>query len=660
MERLREEIREHDRLYYVEAAPEISDLEYDRLLEQLRKLETQHPDLITPDSPTQRVGDAPVDHLPSVQHLVPMLSIDNTYSLAELTKFGERVVKRLPDERLEWVVELKIDGVAVSLLYEDGLLTRAATRGDGRTGDDVTHNIRTVMDVPLRLTGEQLPQRLEVRGEIYITNSDLVVLNELQQQRGEPSFANPRNTAAGAVRMLDSRIVAERKLRIFCHGVGESVGLSCNNHMDFLAEIRGYGLPPTPHVECFTTFEAVLAHCESVVQRLHELDFEVDGLVIKVNQFQPRELLGATTKSPRWAVAYKWEKYEATTRLNSIRVQVGKSGAITPVAELEPVELAGTTVSRASLHNAEEVARKDVREGDLVVVEKAGKIIPHIVRVEKHARQGRPRRYRFPEDCPECGSQLIQDEGGVYIRCPNVSCPAQLKERIRYFASRSAMDIEGLGDKLVDQLVTQGLVKSFGDLYRLTVDDLQGLERMGQRSSQKLVAAIAASKERGLERLLTGLAVRHVGTRVANLLAAAFPSMDALQAAEAEDLAGVDEVGPTIAESVYVFLQSQHGKSAIDDLRALGLKLDAIGAQRSGGALEGKTIVVTGTLENLSRQEAKALIEQHGGRAASSVSAKTDFVVAGSKAGSKLTKAQDLGISVLNEEQFQQLLKNSE
>ncbi len=654
---LRETIRHHDRKYYVEAEPEISDLEYDRLLERLKKLESEHPELVTPDSPTQRVGGQPVEGLEPVEHRVPMLSIDNTYSLDELRKYGERTAKLLAGESIEWVVELKIDGVAVSLVYEDGLLVRAVTRGNGRVGDDVTHNVRTVGDVPLRLAGERPPAVLEVRGEVYMANSDLVRLNEVQEEKGLPPFANTRNVTAGSIRMLDPRICARRRLRFFGHGVGLVEGLKARKHTEFLDELRAYGLPATPHVECFQSFPAAVEHCEALIERLHELDFEIDGLVLKVNRFDQRERLGATSKSPRWLIAYKFEKYEGTTRLNAIRVQVGKSGAVTPVAELEPVELAGTTVSRASLHNADEIERKDVRPGDVVVVEKAGKIIPHVVRVEKHERRGEPPKFAFPDQCPECGTKLVKDEGGVYIRCPNLQCPAQVKERIRYFASRNAMDVEGLGDKLVDQLVGRGLVRSYGDLYRLELDDLMGLERMGRKSSENLLAGIEASKERGLARLINGLAIRHVGARVAAVLAERFGSIDALLEASVEQLSATAEVGPIIAQSVYDHLHGELGRRTIADLRSLGVKMTATGADEAGPrVLEGKTLVVTGALQRYTRDEIQELIARHGGRSASSVSKKTDYVVAGEKAGSKLSKARDLGVPVLTEDQFESLL----
>jgi len=659
IERLRDEIRLHDRKYYVEAAPEISDTDYDRLIDRLKKLEATHPELITADSPTQRIGDQPVDDLTSITHRAPMLSIENTYSVEELREYGQRIAKLLPDETIEWVVELKIDGVAVSMLYEQGRLVYGASRGNGLVGDDVTHNLRTVLGVPLRLSGKQPPAEMEVRGEVYMTNADLASLNQEQDRKGEKLYANSRNVAAGTIRLLDPRVCAERKLRLFCHGVGVTEGLRATTHMEFLQEIREYGLPATPMVECFASFEAAIEHCEALIERLHELDFEIDGLVLKVNRFDQRARLGSTSKSPRWLIAYKFEKYEATTGVEQIRVQVGKTGAITPVADLQPVELAGTTVSRASLHNADEVARKDVRVGDVVVVEKAGKVIPHIVRVEKHLRTKDLPPFEFPTHCPECGTAVVKDEGGVYIRCPNPACPAQVKERIRYFASRNAMDIEGLGDKLVEQLVTAGLVRNYGDLYRLTEEQLTDLERMGKKSAKNLIDGVAASRGRGLAKLLNALAIRHVGARVATLLAEQFGSIEALRTATEEELGEVNEIGPIIAKSVYEFLHSEAGQQTIDDLVALGIDMTASLAARkeaATGPLAGKTLVVTGTLPTYGREEIEALIAELGGRAASSVSKKTDYVVAGEKAGSKLDKAQKLGVQVLTEAEFNALI----
>ena len=657
VESLRDEIRHHDRKYFVEAAPVISDLEYDRLIHRLREIEAKYPDLQTPDSPTQRVGEQPVENLESIEHRVPMLSIDNTYSEAEVRKYADRIGKLLPGETIEWVVELKIDGVAATVIYEQGVLTQALTRGNGIVGDNITHNIRTVKDVPLRLSGKSIPELLEVRGEIYMKNSDLVKLNRQQEQQGETVFANTRNVTAGSIRLLDPRKCAQRPLHIFCHGVGETDKLRAKTHMEFLAELRNLGLPATPYVECFDSIDQVLVHCDQLVSTLHTLDFEVDGLVIKVNRFDQRVRLGSTAKSPRWVIAYKFEKYEAITRLNEIRVQIGKTGAVTPVAELEPVELAGTTVSRASLHNAEEIERKDIRPGDTVVVEKAGKIIPHIVRVELHKRKGKLTKFRFPTQCPECGAGLRKDDGGVYIRCPNFSCPAQWKERLRYFASRNAMQIEGLGEALIDQLIGQGLVSTYGDLYRLQENQLVTLERMGKKSAQNLLSQIDASRQRGLGRLLNALSIRHVGRNVALLLAKTFGSISALSRCSIEELAEVDEIGEIIAQSVYDFLHSPHGEKIIADLSAVGVDLEAESAVAPQGAsLAGKTFVVTGSLEQYTRDEIHDLIVQHGGRATSSVSKKTDFLVAGQSAGSKLQKAEQLGVKILSEADFSRLL----
>ena len=656
IERLREQIRQHDRKYYIEAAPEITDQQYDELLERLKKLEAAHPDLITPDSPTQRVGEQPVAGLPHVQHRVPMLSIDNTYSVEELQQYGARIAKSLPGEKIEWVVELKIDGVAVSLLYEHGQLKVGATRGNGQIGDDITHNIRTIRDVPLSLHGKNLPPELEVRGEVYMTNGDLVLLNEEQAKRGQAAYANTRNVTAGTIRLLDPRITAQRHLRFFCHSTGYVEGLKAQTHMEFLEEMRSYGLPATPHVQCFETFDKAVGYCEELITQLHQLDFEVDGLVLKVNSFDQRRRLGATSKSPRWMIAYKFEKFEGPTRLNEIRVSIGKSGAITPFAELEPIELAGSVIRRASLHNADEIERKDCRAGDIVIVEKAGKVIPHIVRTEKHLREGRLAKFHFPTHCPECDTKLVKDEKGVYIRCPNLQCPAQVRERLRYYASRNAMDIEGLGDKLVDQLVTEKLVTGYADLYRLTEEQLTALERMGKKSADNLLEQIEASKSRGLARLLNALSIRHVGNRVASVLAENFGSMKAIREADEERLSETNEIGPTIAHSVYEFLHGDFGRKTIDDLAKEGVDMTAPQLPAATGPLVGKSLVVTGTLEKYSREQIEELIAQLGGRAASSISKSTDYLVAGEKAGSKLAKARKLGVPIISETEFDKLI----
>lgn len=655
MEALRSEIRHHDQKYYVEAAPEISDRAYDKLMDELKALEAKYPELVTPDSPTQRVGESPVAELQQVTHRVPMLSIENTYSIEDLHSFLSKTEAEL-GEPVEWVVELKIDGVACSVLYKNGVLARAVTRGNGQVGDDITHNIRTVAGVPLKLLGKDLPKELEVRGEVYMTNEDLRVLNEEQTARGEPTYANPRNTVAGSIRQLDPRIAAQRHMRFFTHGIGYSEGLQAQLHMDFLREVGAFGIPATPHVQCFRSVDETVKQCEALIEKVPELDFEIDGLVLKVNSFAQRAKLGLRSKSPRWVVAYKWEKYEGTTRLNDIRVQVGKTGAITPVAELEPLELEGVVVSRASLHNAEEIERKDIRIGDIVVVERAGKVIPHVVRVEAHLRTSELPKFAFPTKCPECATRLVKDEGGVYIRCPNLDCPAQLKERLRFYASRNAMDIAKLGDKLVDQLVNAKLVTRYADLYDLRAETLMDLERMGEKSADGILKGIAASKPRGLEALLNALSIRHVGQRVAQLLAQHFQTIDAMRQASLEELSRVPEIGDIIAKSVFDFLHSDYGRETIESLRERGVDMQAKTQKPVGGKLEGKTLVVTGTLTKYKRDEIEQLIEQHGGRASGSVSKKTNYLIAGADAGSKLAKAQQLGVPILSEDDFEALL----
>ena len=663
IETLRREIREHDRRYYVEATPTISDLEYDKLMQRLKELEKQHPELISPDSPTQRIGDKLLGDFETVAHRIPMLSIENTYSIGELREFANRIKKNLPDENVEWVVEPKVDGVAASLIYQNGVFVQALTRGNGEQGDDITNNVRTIRDVPLRLTNDAFPETLEVRGEVYMANTDFAKLNEKQAAAGLQTYANTRNLVAGSIKQLDPKICAERPLRFFAHSVGMVEGLHADNEMAFLTELQQTGIPVVPNVQKFDSFDATLAFCEQFVENLYEFDFEIDGLVLKINRFSQRRQLGSTSKSPRWVVAYKFEKYEAVTLLKEIRVQVGKTGTITPVAELEPVNIAGTVVSRASLHNAEEIERKDIRVGDQVVVEKAGKIIPHVVRVERHLRETELPVFQFSTHCPECDEPVSKDEGGVYIRCTNVECPAQIRERIRFFASRGAMNIDGLGEKIVEQLVAAKLVRTFGDLYRLTVEQLESLERMGKKSAEKLVAAIEESKNRGPSRLLNALSVRHVGAETADILAKHFQNIDALTQAEVAEISQINMIGPIMAESIGEFFTSQHGKAVIDDLKSVGVSMVATGhatqQTNGGGVFEGKTLVVTGKLLRFKRDEIERMIKDCGGHAASSVSKKTAFVVAGEDAGSKLAKANELGVPVLTEDEFLALLPNA-
>jgi DNA ligase (NAD+) len=660
IEELREQIRKHDNLYYVQAEPEISDLQYDRLLSELTDWEVRFPSLITPDSPTQKIGDRPVEGLAQVAHRIPMLSIENTYTEGELREFFQRVEKNLPGEPIEWVVELKVDGVAASIRYENGQLVAAITRGNGEVGDDVTHNARTIRGLPLQLQGTGIPKTLEVRGEVYMTNTDLVALNQQRAGIGEAEFKNPRNVTAGSIRLLDPKICAKRKLRFLCHGMGFCDGLQVRTHMEFLQKVGQLGVPSTPLVQCFQSTQEVVEHCNHLVENLHELDFEVDGLVIKVNSLEQRESLGSTSKSPRWVIAYKIEKYEAVTRLLAIKTQVGKTGTITPVAELEPVQLAGTTVSRASLHNFDEIRRKDVRVDDWVVVEKAGKIIPHIVRVEKHRRDRELPEFTFPEQCPECSERLVRDQAGVYIRCVSNQCPAQWRQRLRYFATRDCMDIEGLGDKLVNQLVDAQLVNSYADLYGLTLEQLMTLERMGKKSAENLLQGIQVSKQRGLSRVLNAITIRHVGQRVAMVLARRFGSAASLTSAGLEELSNTEEIGPIIAKSVFEFCRSDEGKQVFEQLAHAGVSLETSeedSVDRSG-VFANKTLVVTGTLEHYSRDEIERVIEKLGGKASGSISKKTDYLVAGQAAGSKLQKAEQLGVKILTEAEFRELAES--
>jgi|WetSurMetagenome_2_1015567.scaffolds.fasta_scaffold01277_3 DNA ligase (NAD+) len=663
IEHLRREIERHNHKYYVEANPEISDLEFDRLLRQLQELEERRPDLVTPDSPTQRVSGQPISGFRQMTHVVPMLSIENTYNEADVREFEARVCRWLGGAQPQYVVEQKIDGVSASLLYERGIFTLGLTRGDGVRGDDITRNLRTVRDIPLKLRTGRFPRPdlLEVRGEVYMTQSELSRLNQLQAEREEKLFANPRNATAGSLKLLDPRLAAQRRLRFFAHSEGRLEGLSLDSHDGFLEMVRGYGIPVVPHSPVFDTLDAALDYCRAQLEIRSEFDYETDGLVIKVNGFSQREKLGATSKSPRWVIAYKVELWQSSTRILNIGVQVGKSGVLTPVADLETVEIAGTKVSRVSLHNADEIARKDMRLHDSVVVEKAGKIIPHVVRVELEKRTGCEEPFIFPQQCPSCGSEVSRDEGGVYIRCLNPLCPAQLEERLRFFAGRRAMDIEGLGPSLIEQLVSKGLVKSIPDLYGLNVEQLRELERMGEKSAENLIAEINASKGRGLARLLTALGIRHVGERNARLLAEEFGSVEDLMAAPCERLAEISGVGPIVAESVYQFFRSEAGRKTIRFLAQHGLstkeplKKKSAGDERSGFA--GRTFVVTGTLERSTRIEAEELIRSLGGKAASSVSRNTAYVIAGTDPGSKVDKARELGIPILDEAGFMEMVE---
>ena len=662
IDHLRGELEKHNRLYYVDAKPVITDREYDALMAKLIRLETENPHLRTPDSPSLKVGGEPISGFTQVTHRVPMLSIDNLFEEQELIDWNEGLQKALGRTDLDYSVEYKIDGVAISLTWENGTLVRAATRGNGTVGDDVTANARVIAGIPLRLMTDQPPEIFEVRGEVLILNEDFAAFQAAQVAAGEEPFKNPRNAAAGALKLLDPALARQRHLRFLAHGVGFTKGISWESYAQFLECIRHFGIPATPSVRHATGLQNLRHVCAEMIAAVPELPFEVDGLVVKLNTLKDREQLGTTSKSPRWVRAYKWERYEAETRVREIAVQVGKTGTMTPVAELEPVEIAGTTVSRASLHNRDELERLEIRIGDSVIVEKAGKIIPHILRVNKAARTGKERPWSFPEQCPECHTQVVRDEHGVYIRCPNPACPAQLRETLIFFASRPAMNIDGLGEKLVEQLLASKLVDGIPALYRLKdrCDQLATLDRMGKKSIDNLLSGIEDSRKQPLWRLLTGLNIRHVGQTNARNLAAAFGTLDEIAAQSEASLSQVNEIGEVIAGSVYRFFHSEYGMNLIAELKALGLNcgepvVRAATADNSG-PLTGRTCVVTGTMVRYTRDEIEQLIREHGGKASGSVSGKTHFVIAGEAAGSKLAKARELGVTVLTEDEFLSLI----
>jgi len=656
VEKLRGEIRRHDYLYYVLNQPLISDRQYDKLFSELQVLEKANPQLITPDSPTQRVSGKPLEGFTTVRHAVPMLSMDNTYNAEELRAFDERVAKGLGCKDYDYVVELKIDGVAVSIRYEKGRLATAATRGDGEVGDDVTANVRTIKAVPLILLNKRkIPDVLEVRGEVFMPTRAFARLNKLRAEADEPLFANPRNAAAGSLKLLDAKITAARNLAFFAYATGQLSEPLAQNHYQTLQRFKEFGLPVNPNIKKAKDINKALNICLGWSEKRSKLDYQIDGMVIKVNRFDQRDSLGATGRAPRWCISYKFPAERAETIVESIDVQVGKSGILTPVANLTPVQLAGTTVKRASLHNFDELNRLDVRCGDTVLIEKAGEIIPQVVEVKKQLRRPGTARFKIPKKCPNCSAIVAKDEDGVYIRCLNPDCLGQLKERLRYFAGRGQMDIEHLGVALIEQLVDTGLVKNFADLYKLRKEDLIELERMADKSTTNVIQAIQASKTRPLWRLIAALGIRHIGGQSAQILAEHFASLDALMAAELQTLEEIDQIGPTMAESIYDYLRDKKNRAVIDELLAAGVKPQKPKAKRSD-KLAGKTIVVTGTLENFTRQQIEEAIKQAGGKPASSVSKKTDFVLAGAEPGSKLDKARKLGVKIINEKQFLEML----
>lgn len=653
MRELAELINYHDFKYYVENNPEISDYEYDQLVAELKALEKENPDLIIPDSPTQRVSGTPVKEFPVVEHKVPMLSLDNSYSPEDLVDFDRRVRKWLLNEPVEYVVELKIDGLGIALLYEDGILKRGATRGDGIRGEDVTSNIKTIRSIPLKLKENAIIKNSEVRGEVYLPISSFKKLNEEKEKRGEPLFANPRNAAAGSLRQLDPAITASRKLDAFFYTLSYYEH-GFKTHWECLEAMRGAGLKVNPNIVKVDSIEEVIEHCKRWESRREELDYEIDGMVVKVNSIDQQKRLGETAKNPRWAIAFKFAAKQRTTKIKDIIVQVGRTGALTPVADLEPVQIGGITVSRATLHNEDEIRRKDIRIGDTVLIERAGDVIPEVVKVITEKRTGKERAFEMPKICPVCGSKVVREEGEAVSRCIGSSCQAQLKQTIRHYASRKAMDIEGLGDALVSQLVDAGLIKDIADLYRLDLETLAGLERMGEKSANNLLSEIEASKSRGLERLLYGLGIRHVGETAADDLTARFGDIDKLMAAKKEELMRVDGVGEIIADSIVNFFSEPSNRRLIEQLKELGLEM--IAKERRYGPLKGKTFVFTGTLKSYPRAEAEKKVQELGGKIGSSVTRKTDFVVLGESPGSKLAQAEKLGIKILSEEEFRRLI----
>jgi DNA ligase (NAD+) len=659
VERLRQEIAEHNVRYYVHDAPTVPDAVYDALFRRLVELEERYPSLRSPTSPTQRVGAPPAEKFATVRHSLPMLSLDNAMSEAEFREFDARVRRLLrSDEPIEYVAEPKLDGLAVELVYLDGALAIASTRGDGISGEDVTANVRTIRSVALRLsrTGKRpAPQRLEVRGEVIFPRAAFEQLNAERAAAGELPFANPRNAAAGSLRQLDSRITAKRPLDIFLHSAGLVAGVVFESHWEFLAALKAWGLKVNPLNRLCRGADAIVAYHEEIAARRGGLGYEVDGVVAKVNAIDLQRRLGEVSRSPRWAIAFKFKAQQGRTKVLGISGSVGRTGIITPVAQLAPVSVGGVTISSASLHNMDEVRRKDVRIGDTVLIERAGDVIPYVVEVVKSARRGREIEFEMPRACPACGSKVIRAEGAAAYRCIGMQCPAQRREVIRHFASKHALDIDGLGEKLVAQLVDRGLVKDVSDLYRLTAEQLPELERMGEKSAAKLVAAIQATREPALQRLIYGLGIPQVGERTAALLAERFASLAALAEADEEALSAVRDIGPETAREIRAFFSLPQNRATLRRLADVGVRPKALPRRAAGGPLRGKTLVITGTL-SAPRDDVIARIETAGGKVTGSVSKKTDYVVAGDDPGSKLERARKLGVTVVDERGLARLL----
>ena len=657
--KLRDEIRYHEHRYYVLDDPEISDFEFDKLLQRLRDLELKHPELVTPDSPTQRVGGQPADEFPKVRHPAPMLSLDNTYSVDDLKDFDRRVRELAGRATVEYVAELKLDGLSMALTYQDGRLVHGVTRGDGETGEDVTTNVKTIRSVPLRLEPKKLemignPARFEVRGEVIMTHQAFEQMNAQREAAGEPKFANPRNAAAGTMRQLDPRIVAERKLDMFVYYLQVKGTEPLAEQAQALRTLVELGFKVNPNWQLCRTMEDLLTYIQQWEAKRDALGYEIDGIVIKVNNTGLWQELGTTARSPRWAVAYKYPARQATTRVNGIRAQVGRTGTLTPVADLEPVDVRGVTVSHATLHNMDEITRLGVKVGDTVLIQRAGEVIPQVLKVLKAAPDGR--EFVMPQKCPVCGGEVHRAEGEVAFRCVNTACPAKLKESLLYFAGRRAMNIDGLGEALVDQLVDKGLVHDVADLYGLSHPQLAELERMGDKSAQNLMDEIENSKKAELGRVIFALGIRFVGERTGQLLADHFASLDKLANASEEELVEAEEVGPRVAEAIQEFFHEKRNRAVIEKLHQAGLQFEQKRARKAEGKLAGKQFVLTGTLPNYSRDVAKQMIEEAGGRVTGSVSKKTDYVVVGADAGSKLEKARALGVKTVEEAELLKLL----
>lgn len=658
IEDLKLTIRRHDHLYYVAVSPEISDREYDALYRKLKDLESEFPDLITPDSPTRRVGGEPVEGFKPVKHIAHMMSLDNTYSADEMREFDARVKKNLKGEEVEYTVELKFDGVSISLLYENGVWKTGSTRGDGVQGDDVTNNLKTIRSIPFVFSDEcaKIPRLIEIRGEAYLTKKAFLEINNEKEKNGEELFANPRNAAAGTLKLLDPKTVARRRLDLYIWGTGYCEGMDFKTHVEVFEYLKIAGFKVNPHYEVCKNIEDAIKYCNSWEEKRYKLDFEIDGMVLKVNSLAQREKLGATSKSPRWAIAYKFQAEKALTQVKDIIVQVGRTGVITPVAILEPVRLSGTTVSRATLHNFDEIGRLDVKIGDHVYVEKSGEIIPKVLSVAKEKRTGKERSFRIPTKCPACGAGVVNLPGEVAVRCENIGCPAQIKEAILHFASRNAMDIENMGEAIVDQLVDKKLVKDYGDIYHLDIGDIKDLERMADKSALNLVKAIRDSKTRELYKLIFGLGIRHVGEHSAWVLASHFGSIENLAQASAEELTGIHEIGGVMAGSICNFFNNLHNRAVLKKLRDAGVNMKMAKAAEGPKPLKDKAVVVTGTLKSFTRSGIEELIRKLGGNPSSSVSKNTDFVIAGEDAGSKAERAKALGVKIIGEEEFKKII----